>query len=176
MTVTLQRTKFAILFFVITLLLTGCGSYCDCPAYDIDIDEVSLVRKLKKLKRKYPEYYVELTDSVGNKYNPDGHDDLFYYCMAFKMPMGADTTVIIKILINVADLDNRNINVESDKARSKNTKTKLLIQAYSFTNGNSWRINSQHVGGKEEQDKVLKTFEKEILDKLGVKYRKRWFV
>lgn len=169
-----------IIYIIIALILTGCfvaaGSYCSNPAYYLYMDEVSAVHGLKELKTKYPEYNVELKDQEGNKYNPDGHDDLFYYCMAFKMPMGVDTTVVIKILVNVAYLDSRSINVESANAKSDNTKTKLLIQAYSFTNGNSWRINSQHVGGKEEQAKVLKTFEKEILDKLGVKYRKRWFV
>lgn len=157
--------------------LTGCifgaGPYCTNPAYDLDIDEVSLVHKLKELKTRNPQYEVELTNQEGNKFSPDEYVEPHYYCVGFNLPMG-DTIVTVKVLVNVYDPNAKNIDVTSANAKSENKESELLFQAYSFENGRSWRLNEQHIGAKEEQKKVLKTFEKEVLDKLGVKYRKQW--
>ncbi len=164
-----------ILFYVIALLLIGCGACCPRPSYIIGTDEVSLVRKLKWLKKKYPEYYnVVLTGEGGIKFSPDEYVESMFYCVGLKMPMG-DTTVVVKVLVNVHDLNVKNIDVTSPDAKSTNKECELFFQAYSFTNGNSWRLNGQHVGAKEEQEKVLKTFEKEVLDKIRVRYRRQRF-
>ncbi len=163
-----------ILFFVITLLFIGCGSYSNCPSYIIGTDEVSLVRKLKWLKKRHPEYNVVLTGEGGIKFSPDEYVEPYYYCVGLKLPM-EDTTVIVKVLVDVYDLNAKNIDVTSTNAKSANTESELIFQAYSFTNGNSWRLNGQHVGAKEEQEKVLKTFEKEVLDKIRVRYRRQRF-
>ena len=94
-------------------------------------------------------------DQYGNIYNPDGRRDEAYQWSGFyfNLPIN-DTTVIVSILLN-------------DKAEES---SEMVLVGYTY-NMNIWNDTKD----KEEEKQVKKIFEKEVLDKLGVKYSKRWF-
>lgn len=144
-------------------ILSGCmisaGSYADAEAYSIKMDNLSIIQKFKQIKDENPEYQAFGKKNDGEVYNPD-RQLKYYYDTYFKLPV-KDTTVYIQAI------------VRNDRYTPNG---EVLIMGYTFAYDiyRGWHRHKEK-GYEKEHEMALQAFEKEVLDKLGVKYRKQWF-
>lgn len=143
------------------LIFISCGSYSNAQEYVFkNTDSVGVINKIKELKKRNPGLIAWQTSRDGERYNPDGaHDRIFgYYKAYFRLPVN-DTSAVVQVL--VAD--------DGDGSCS------ILLIGYTFAKdifrGWQWAVPRD----KKEKKQVVKAFEKEVLDKLEMKYKKLWF-
>lgn len=148
-----------LLFFNISGCFVSPGSYADGEWYKVWNNPDSVIARMKLIKKQHPNYDAWQTDQNHNRYNPDGRHGNFY-SFYFLLPF-QDTTVLIHSVI-------------SGVKNSDEEKCNIIINGYTYAKDfRGWRWNESKY--KEEQKEVLNTFEKEVLDKLDMKYKKLWF-
>lgn len=147
---------------ILAIISISCGSYSNAKEYALkNVDSVAVISKIKDLKKQHPDLIAWQIDSDGEKYNPDGlsYDPIFgYYAAYFRLPVN-DTTAVVQVLI----------------AEKSNGSCSILVIGYTFAKDifRGWQWS--HPRSKKEKKQVIKVFEKEVLDKLGIEYRKLWF-
>lgn len=150
----------------IYLALLFAGAYIMSPGVYVNnqeyvfknISPAIVIDRINRLKTTNPQYIVWSKDDAGEIFNPDGRREpnMNYYTSYFRLPF-EDTTVIVKIFVD---------DTEPNTCR-------ILFNGFTFAH-DIYRGWSDPRYEKEEK-RVKKVLEKEVLDKLGIKYRKLWF-
>lgn len=146
---------------ILTIISISCGSYSTAQEYVLKgVDSVAVIGKIKDLKEQQPDLIAWQINSDGEKYNPDGsHDHIFdYYTAYFRLPVN-DTTAVVQVLI----------------AEESTGACSILVIGYTFAKDIFRGWEWSHPRSRKEKKQVIKVFEKEVLDKLGINYRKLWF-
>lgn len=146
---------------ILAIISISCGSYSNAQEYALkNVDSVVVISKIKDLKGQHPDLIAWQINSDGERYNPDGsHDNIFgYYKAYFRLPVN-DTTAVVQVLI----------------AEKSTGSCSILVIGYTFAKDifRGWQWS--HPRSKKEKKQVIKVFEKDVLDKLGIEYRKLWF-
>jgi hypothetical protein len=131
----------------------GAGSYANAEYYTFEVSENELINNIDEFKKTNKEYtQVEFKDNLR-----DG-----FYAVYFFLP---DKNTVLMCTINMYENNN-----EIPSAMG-------LSSAYFYTDKfHPWKdINTKGIS-KEENKKIKKIFETEILDKLGIKWKhKKWY-
>ena len=156
-----MRKLLILISLVWLLIFIGCDSYSTAQEYVFkNTDSATMISKIKEFKKLNPELIAWQISRDGEKYNPDGsREPIFdYYTAYFKLPVN-DTTAVVQVLI----VD------EGDGSCS------MLLIGYTFAKDifRGWQWSPPR--NKKEKKQVVKAFEKEVLDKLDMKYKKLWF-
>lgn len=148
-----------LLFFNISGCFVSPGSYGDGEWYKVWSNPDDVITRMNMIKKQHPNYDAWQTDQNHNRYNPDGRHGNFY-SFYFLLPFQDTTVLIHSVISGVKNSDEEECNI--------------IINGYTYAKDfRGWRWNESKY--KEEQKEVLNTFEKEVLDKLGLKYKKLWF-
>ena len=142
----------------------GCGSNYHAETYTINTSQRELVRKVDSFKNEYPEYR-HFTEFNGELSEDDGPNYPFGYAM------GDSSIVRYDIAFYVAS-ENMvfRCNILNYDSTNRSTPTYLHFNAVTDTAvRNGYTINTKDLSRKDNK-RYKKTFEREILDNLGVEW------
>ena len=163
----LKRSRFGNRYatFILSLLLFGgCGSNYHAETYTINTSQRELVRKVDSFKNKHPEYkhFTMCNGELSEDGGPDypygysmGDSSIVRYDFAFQVP---SENMIFRCNILKYDSTNRSIPT--------------YLHFYAVTDTavrNAYTINTKDLS-REDNVRYKKTFEREILDNLGVEW------
>ncbi len=163
----LKRSRFGNRYatFILSLLLFGgCGSNYHAETYTLNTSQCELVRKVDSFKNKHPEYR-HITNYNGVLSEDDGPDYPYGYAM------GDSSIVRYSIAFYVAS-ENMifRCNIMNYDTNNRTTPTYLHFHAVTDTAvRNAYTINTKDLS-REDNVRYKKTFEREILDNLGVEW------
>lgn len=151
-------------FILLLLFFGGCGSNYHAETYTINTSQRELVRKVDSFKNEHPEY-KHFTMYNGELSEDDGLDYPYGYAM------GDSSIVRYGIAFHVAS-ENMifRCNIMNYDSSNRSTPTYLHFNAVTDTAvRNSYTINTKDLSRKNNE-RYKKTFEREILDNLGVEW------
>lgn len=163
----MKRSRFGNRYatFILSLLLFGgCGSNYHAETYTLNTSQCELVRKVDSFKNKHPEYR-HITNYNGVLSEDDGPDYPYGYAM------GDSSIVRYSIAFYVAS-ENMifRCNIMNYDTNNRTTPTYLHFHAVTDTAvRNAYTINTKDLS-REDNVRYKKTFEREILDNLGVEW------
>ena len=163
----LKRNRFGnryATFILLLLLFGGCGSNYHAETYTLNTSQRELVRKVDSFKNKHPEYR-HFIHYNGELSEDDGPDYPYGYSM------GDSSIVRYDIAFHVAS-ENMIFRCNIMNYDSTDRSIPIYLHFYAVTDTdvrNAYTINTKDLS-REDNNRYKRTFEREILDNLGVEW------
>ena len=159
-----MKRKSYISCIVLTFISSSCsffsaGSYPYAEYYEFDVSRTELINTTKKFKEDHQGYKVMTTFEDGNRGElPDSLRNGFY---RFYFNLGSDSTIFC--IINMTDF-------------TKERPVRIgLVRLSTSRNFASWKTVNTNEFSRQENKKIKRIFETEILDSLGTWRKERIF-
>ncbi|MDP4272529.1 MAG: hypothetical protein Q8909_20770 [Bacteroidota bacterium] len=161
-------------FYIALTLLVGCfscGSYYYAEEYSTNMSCDKFIKKLDKFKETYPQYKCTQTNDKGGTYEKGTY---YYYSKSggnIETSTRTDSSTFYSFYLHFSDIKADihcviNVSTQNPNTSDSNCTVQLTGVTYSH-NWASWKtINNFKEISREENKKIKRKFETEILQKL----------